>query len=84
MTTSEGREVGNAGTAPTVASPAVRRVRRGLAVVLAGLLIQLVATLGWSPGAFVIAAMVGAPMVLIGTAMFLRAVLKVMMQKGAL
>jgi hypothetical protein len=74
---------GSAGGAPPDAT-AVKRVKRSLAIVIAGLAVQLAAMLSWTPGSFVVAAAVGAPLVLLGIVLFLRAVVRVMVKKGAL
>jgi hypothetical protein len=50
--------------------------RRGLALVAAGLLVQLLATFHWTPGTFILSAAVGVPLVLLGGAIFGRAVLR--------
>lgn len=83
---SAGKSAGNSATSDDdlASGTAARRVRRSLAVVLAGLVIQLIATISWTPGSFVIAATFGAPIVVIGVLLFIRAVLKVMARKGAL
>lgn len=50
--------------------------RRGMALVLVGLLLQIVAKLAWSPATFILAAAVGFPLVLVGGAIFCVAVLR--------
>jgi hypothetical protein len=57
--------------------------RRACAVTALGLAVELAAALHWTPATFILAAMVGAPLVLVGGAMFLRAVWRVMREKGA-
>ena len=52
-------------------SPAVLRLRRSLALVIAGLLIQLLCTLWWSPAAFILFAVFGVGLVLLGVGWFL-------------
>ena len=48
-------------------SPAtVRAVRRSLGLVAAGLGVQLACAFFWSPGTFLLSALVGVPLVLIG------------------
>jgi hypothetical protein len=75
---------GGTSGAETLDARAVSRVKRSLIVVIAGLVVQLVAMLSWTPGSFVVAAMVGAPLVVLGIVLFLRAVVRVMVRKGAL
>lgn len=48
-------------------------VRRALAIGLAGVAIQLVAGLRWTPGTFVLSAAIGLPLVFIGGTLFVRA-----------
>lgn len=43
-----------------------RRIRLGLLLVMAGLLFQAIAALFWSPGAFVLSAALGVPLVVGG------------------
>jgi hypothetical protein len=50
--------------------------RRGLAIVLVGLAIQIGTALAWSPGAFILSAAVGVPLVVTGAALFGWAVLR--------
>lgn len=61
-----------------------RSLRLAAAFAAAGLLVQLGASLHWTPGAFVLAAGIGVPLVLIGGLLFVRAVLRVMKDRGAL
>ena len=42
------------------------RLRKGLALVALGLLVQLLTWLWWAPGTFVVFALVGIPLVLLG------------------
>jgi hypothetical protein len=44
--------------------------RRALALVVAGLMLQILATLYWSPATFMMSAAVGLPFVLLGAAVF--------------
>lgn len=67
-------------TTPDVA----RKVRRSAAVVALGLLLQVAAALHWTPATFILSAVIGLPLVLVGGAMFLAAVWKNMRDKGAL
>ncbi len=70
---SETSETSEAATTPgTVA----RWGRRGLALVLLGLLLQLLATFYWSPGTFILSAAIGLPLVLLGAGIFGWAVLR--------
>jgi hypothetical protein len=57
--------------------------RRGLGLVVAGLVLQLVATFHWTPGTFVISAALGIPLVLLGAAIFGFAVLRAPIRDGA-
>ena len=57
--------------------------RRACVVTTLGLSIELLAALHWTPATFILAAAVGTPLVLVGGAMFLRAVWQVMKDKGA-
>lgn len=52
----------------------LRRYRRGLALIIAGLFVQLGCSFYWSPGAFILAASLGMPLVLLGTIVTSRAV----------
>ena len=57
--------------------------RRACAVTALGLAVELAAALHWTPATFILAAMVGAPLVLVGGAQEHRAVWRVMREKGA-
>jgi hypothetical protein len=59
-------------------------VRTAAALSGAGLLVQLGASLHWTPATFVLSATVGVPLVLAGAAQFVRVVLRVMRDRGAL
>ncbi len=61
-----------------------QRVRRGLALTMVGLALQLGAKLHWTPLTFVISASVGVPLVLVGGLLFLSAVWRTLKAKGAL
>jgi hypothetical protein len=61
----------------------VRRVRRAAVVAGLGLLVQLVAALHWTPMTFIVAATIGAPLVIAGGVLFLAAVWRNMKDKGA-
>jgi len=60
------------------------RTRIATLVVMAGLLAQLGSTLYWTPLTFVLFAMIGLPLVLIGIALYARAVLQILKDKKAL
>jgi TRAP-type C4-dicarboxylate transport system permease small subunit len=60
-----------------------RRIQRAAVVGGAGLLVQLLTALHWTPATFVVSAVVGAPLVIGGALMFLRAVWLNMKDKGA-
>jgi len=62
---------------------AVRRIRRAGVVTGLGLLVQLVAALHWTPATFIVSAVIGGPLVLVGGGMFLAAVWRNMRDKGA-
>ena len=49
-----------------------------------GLLVQLGASFHWTPLTFVVSAAIGVPLVGIGALLFLRAVIRIMKEKGAL
>jgi hypothetical protein len=61
----------------------VRWGRRGLALVAAGLGLQLVATFHWTPATFVLSAAIGIPAVLVGAAVFGLTVLRAPIHQGA-
>jgi hypothetical protein len=61
-----------------------KRIRRAAVVSGLGLCVQLAAAFHWTPATFILSAMVGAPLVLAGGALFLVAVWKNMRDKGAL
>jgi hypothetical protein len=60
-----------------------RRIRRAALVGGVGLAVQLVAALHWTPLTFIVAAAVGAPLVIAGGLLFLAAVWRNMKDKGA-
>lgn len=62
---------------------AARRIRRAVVLASLGLVVQLAAALHWTPMTFVLSAVFGAPLVLVGGGMFLAAVWKNMRDKGA-
>jgi hypothetical protein len=47
-------------------APEDRLVRAGLLLVIGGLIVQLVASFFWSPGTFIVSAVLGAPPVALG------------------
>lgn len=59
------------------------RVRRGLAMTMVGLALQLGAKLHWTPLTFVFAASVGVPLVMVGGFLFLSAVWRNLTERGA-
>ena len=61
-----------------------RRLARAAIFVALGLGAQLAASLHWTPLTFVLSAALGLPLTLLGGALFVRAVLGVMEDKGAL
>lgn len=58
-------------------------MRRAAAVGGLGLLVQLGSSFYWTPITFIISAAVGLPLVGAGTLLFLRAVLRILKNKGA-
>jgi hypothetical protein len=60
-----------------------RALRRAAVVTTCGLGLELLAAINWSPATFVLSAAVGLPLVLLGGAMFLRAVWRLMKERGA-
>jgi len=60
-----------------------RKIKRAAIVGGAGLLVQLLAALHWTPATFIVSAVLGAPLVLAGGMLFLAAVWKNMRDKGA-
>jgi uncharacterized membrane protein YidH (DUF202 family) len=67
-----------------MSTPAGRGVRRAALFVAAGLGVQLVSTIHWTPLTFVIFAMVGAPLVLIGVLLYVAAVWRFLKERKAL
>ncbi len=63
---------------------ALRAVRLALLLCLAGLLVQLVTSLAWSPISFIVFASVGVPLVVAGTLVFIWTVLRELRRAGAL
>ena len=60
-----------------------RKIKRAAIVGGAGLLVQLLAALHWTPATFIVSAVLGAPLVLAGGMLFVAAVWKNMRDKGA-
>ena len=65
-------------------SAPARSMRRAAIVAGSGLLAQLAASFHWTPLTFVLSAAIGLPLVAVGALMFLRAVIRIMKDKGAL
>ena len=61
-----------------------KRIRHAAIVGGLGLVVQLVAAFRWTPATFILSTSIGVPLVLLGGALFLRAVWKNMRDKGAL
>jgi hypothetical protein len=61
-----------------------KRIRRAALSVLAGLLVQLFATLFWSPLTFVVFAAVGVPLVLLGILLYGVTVWRILKEQKAL
>ncbi len=61
-----------------------RKIRRAAIVAGLGLAVQLGAAFHWTPATFILSAAIGAPLVLVGGALFLAAVWRNMRDKGAL
>ena len=60
-----------------------RKIKRAAIVGGAGLLVQLLAALHWTPATFIVSAVLGAPLVIAGGMLFIAAVWKNMRDKGA-
>ena len=65
-------------------SEVARKIRRAAVPAGLGLAVQLGAAFHWTPATFILSATIGAPLVLIGGALFLAAVWRNMRDKGAL
>jgi hypothetical protein len=61
-----------------------KRIRAAALVVLAGLVTQLVAVAHWTPLTFVLFAMLGAPLVLVGVGLYARTVWLILKERRAL
>jgi F0F1-type ATP synthase assembly protein I len=68
----------------TECSDLSRRIRRAAILAGLGLAVQLGAAFHWTPATFILSATIGAPLVLVGGALFLAAVWRNMRDKGAL
>jgi F0F1-type ATP synthase assembly protein I len=60
-----------------------RKIRRAAVVGGLGLVVQLAAAFHWTPVTFILSAVVGAPLVMLGGVLFLAAVWRNMRDKGA-
>jgi hypothetical protein len=60
-----------------------RALKRASVVAALGLAVELVSAVHWTPATFIVSAVVGAPLVLVGGAMFLRTVWRLMKDRGA-
>lgn len=60
----------------------IRRVKRAVALVGIGLLLQLVAALHWTPATFIMSAAIGFPLVVLGSVFFLAAVWRNLETRG--
>jgi hypothetical protein len=58
-------------------------MRRAAGVAGLGLLVQLAGSFYWTPLTFIVSAAVGLPLVGLGALLFLRAVIRIMKDKGA-
>lgn len=65
-------------------TPHDRRIRQAALLILAGLLVQIAATIHWTPLTFVLFAMLGTPLVLLGVVLFLITVLRILGERKAL
>jgi cytochrome c oxidase subunit IV len=61
-----------------------KRIQVAALFVLAGLLVQLFSTLFWSPLTFVVFAMVGAPLVLLGVFLYVATLWRILKERKAL
>ena len=64
-------------------TPMERSLRRAAAITAVGLGVELVSALHWTPATFILSAGVGLPLVLVGGLLFLRAVWRLMKERGA-
>ncbi|HVG57417.1 MAG TPA: hypothetical protein VNA24_02600 [Hyalangium sp.] len=61
-----------------------KRIRVAALFVLAGLLVQLFSTLFWSPLTFVVFAVVGVPLVLLGVFLYVATLWRILKERKAL
>jgi hypothetical protein len=61
-----------------------KRIRRAALLVLAGLLVQLFATLYWTPLTFVLFTAVGVPLVLLGVLLYVLTVWRILKEQKVL
>jgi hypothetical protein len=64
-------------------TPTERSLRRAAAIAAIGLGVELVSALHWTPATFLLSAIVGVPLVLVGGLLFLRTVWRLMKERGA-
>lgn len=62
----------------------IASMRRAAVLSGLGLLVQLAASFYWTPLTFILSAAIGLPLVGLGALVFLRAVVRIMKDKGAL
>jgi len=61
----------------------IRRVKRAATISGLGLVVQLAAAVHWTPATFILSAVIGAPLVLAGSVIFLAAVWGNLKDRGA-
>ncbi|MEO8214772.1 MAG: hypothetical protein ABI560_16340 [Myxococcales bacterium] len=61
----------------------ITRIKRAALFTAAGLLVQFFAALHWTPATFILSAVVGVPLVLVGSVVFLSAIWKHLKEKDA-
>jgi hypothetical protein len=61
-----------------------QRIQRAAYFVIAGLLVQLASTIHWTPLTFVLFAMLGAPLVLVGVYLYASTVWRILKERKAL
>lgn len=61
-----------------------KRIRVAALFVLAGLLVQLFSTLFWSPLTFIVFAVVGVPLVLLGVFLYVATLWRILKERKAL
>ena len=61
-----------------------KRIRAASLFVIAGLVVQLLTTLFWGPLQFVLFTVLGVPLVLVGTLLYVLTVLKILKERQAL